>query len=601
MCARPFRGRGCISLEDLTLVATIALVLGAATVGGLLARRIGQPALLGYIVAGVLIGPYTPGAVADRSSVELLANLGVAFLMFALGLEFSRDELRRVRRVAILGGSLQLGLTLGLGIVAGLAIGWPLPAAILLGSAFAISSSIVAITLLAGRGQLEATGGRIALGLGVVQDLAVVPLLALLPLLSGPVSDPVAAVAWAVGIAVLALAIVVIAGAWIAPRVFGLVARTGSPELFVMTVVVVALGTGLASERAGLSFALGAFLAGVVVSESEFDGQVLAQIIPLRDLFASIFFVAVGMLIDPAFLLAHLGPALILLAALVVGKFAIVMGALLLAGVDFIPATLAGSVLAQMGEFSFVIAGIGSAHNVLAEDQYAMILAVALASIVLASPLMSLAPSFAKWAMQRRNRELMESDLAEVATTAAVDVVICGYGRIGLGLATMLQGAGHSFSIIDLDPVVVRSLRNEGHRAYYGDASMEPVQVRAGVGQARILALALPDLIAAAQAVRVAQHLNPALRVIALTGGKKGIAVLERSGVHEVIHPDFEISLGFGRQVLRWLGMSSLDARAYAFTMRDAFYGLPAEGGAGRRSRGRRQQVDGPAASASVD
>ena len=589
-------------MEDLTLVATIVLVLGAATVGGILARRLGQPVLLGYIIAGVLIGPYTPGAVADSASVELLANLGVAFLMFAMGLEFSRDELMRVRRLALVSGSLQFGLTLGLGVLAGLAIGWPLPAAILLGAAFSISSSIVAITLLAGRGQLETTGGRIALGLGVVQDLAVVPLLALLPLLSGPVGNPLAAAGSAIGMAAIALALVLVVGARIAPKVFDLVARTGSHELFVMTVAVAALGTGLASEEAGLSFALGAFLAGVVVSESEFDGQVLAQIIPLRDLFASVFFVAVGMLIDPAFLLAHLGPALILLTVLVVGKFAIVVGALMAAGANVLPATLAGSVLAQMGEFSFVIAGIGSAFGILAEDQYAMILAVALASIVLASPLMSWSPRWARLSTRGQDRHLLQDlETPHTAAEHGVDVVICGYGRIGRGVVDMVQGADFSFSVIDLDPIAVRSLREEGHRAHYGDASAEPVQMRAGVGEARILAIALPDLIAATQVVRVAREINPSLRVIALTGGKKGIVTLERSGVHEVIHPDFEVSLGFGRQVLRWLGMSSLDARTYAFSQRDTFYGPLPEGSVARRHRSRRLQGDEVALSAHPD
>ncbi|MDP9365571.1 MAG: cation:proton antiporter, partial [Chloroflexota bacterium] len=380
-------------MEDLRLVVDLVLALGAAFLGGMVAQRLGQPVLLGYILAGVLIGPNTPGLVADRERVELLANLGVALLMFALGVEFSFNELKRVRRVALVAGSLQVPLTVALGAAVGLLVGWTTPAALLLGGAFAISSSIVALKLLLGRGEGDSPQARAALGLGIVQDLSLVPMLALLPLLAGHAGNLGPALLRSLGTAAVALVAVSVVGSRLVPRVFYAVARTGSRELFLLAVVLIALGTALAAHEAGLSFALGAFLAGLVVSESEFDSQVLAEVIPLRDIFATLFFVAVGMLLDPGYLIANAGVVLLAIAALVLGKLLILGGAYLAAGVDHRTVTLAAVLLAQMGEFSFVLAGVGLEEGVIDADQYGLVLAVAVGSILLVPGLLAAAPA----------------------------------------------------------------------------------------------------------------------------------------------------------------------------------------------------------------
>jgi CPA2 family monovalent cation:H+ antiporter-2 len=585
-------------VEDFTLVTTISLVLGVAIISGLVARRLGQPVILGYIVAGVLIGPNTPGAIADRGSVELLANLGVAFMMFALGLEVSLAELMRVRRVAVFAGTMQVILTAALGATLGVAIGWSVPSAILLGSAFAISSSIVAIKLLSGRGEMESPQGRLAIGVGVVQDLAVVPILALVPLLAGTRENLAVELVRSIGMAALALAAVILVGSRLVPSVLFTLARTGSRELFLMTVVVIALGTGLASQRSGLSFALGAYLAGLVVAESEFEGQVLAQIIPLRDLFASVFFVAVGMLIDPVFLLAHLGPVVLLVVALVFGKLTLTAGALMIAGADDRAAALAGGVLAQMGEFSFVIAGLGSAIGIVSLDQYGLILAVALTSIVVVAPLLSVMPRLMnvaeRWRPLARRRVRAPHDEPNLPPIRS-DVVICGYGRVGRDVGLIIGDAGFTFTVIDLDSVEVRELRERGIRAYYGDAGSEPVLIRAGIEHARILALAAPDLIAASQAVRIARRLNPDVWVIALAAANEAIEAFAATGANAVVQPELETSLGFSRQMLRWLGVSATDTRMVVASERDALYGRDRKTTtrAKRRQR-RRDRPDAP-------
>ncbi|MGH2560941.1 MAG: cation:proton antiporter, partial [Thermomicrobiales bacterium] len=293
-------------MEDVRLVLDLVLALGAAFLGGLLARRLGQPVLLGYIIAGIVIGPNTPGLFADRERVLLMANLGVAFLMFSLGVEFSFNELKRFRRVAITAAGIQIPLTVALGALAGFAIGWSIESALLLGGVFAISSSIVAIKLLLGRGEVNSPHGRFALGLGVMQDLSLVPMLALVPVLAHEGGNLAWSLVRSLAIAAAALIAVGVIGSRVVPRILFFIAQHESRELFLLTIVVIALGTAYASHEVGLSLALGAFLAGLVVSESEFDSQVLAEIIPLRDLFSTLFFVSVGMLIDVGFVFRHL-------------------------------------------------------------------------------------------------------------------------------------------------------------------------------------------------------------------------------------------------------------------------------------------------------
>src|SRR5215210_1655829 len=272
-------------MEDVRLIVDIVIALGAATIGGLIAQRLGLPALIGYILAGLVIGPNTPGLVAEVDRIQLLANLGVALLMFGLGVEFSLSEVIRVRRAALLGGAIQIPLTVLLGTAAG--------SALLLGGAFAISSSIVALKVLMGRGEMESPQARVALGLGIVQDFSLAPMLALIPVIAGQRGGGLG-IAESLLISAVVLIAAFLLGTRLVPPLLRVVARTGSRELFMLDVVAIALGVALATHAVGLSLGLGAFLAGIVVSETDFEEQVLADIIPIRDIFATLFFVAVS-------------------------------------------------------------------------------------------------------------------------------------------------------------------------------------------------------------------------------------------------------------------------------------------------------------------
>jgi CPA2 family monovalent cation:H+ antiporter-2 len=567
-------------LEDVGLILDLVLALGVAALGGVVARRLGLPVFLGYVAAGVFIGPNTPGFTADFDRVHLLANVGAAFLMFALGVEFSLNELQRVRRVAFVAGGIQIPLTMVLGTLLGLAIDWSIEASLLLGGAFAISSSIVALKLLAGRGEAESPQARIALGVGVVQDLSLVPMLALLPLLTGE-GDLLTGLLRSLLTAGVALALVVVLGVRVVPRVLYFVARLESRELFLLTIVLIALGTAFAAHEAGLSLALGAFLAGLVVSESEFDSQVLAEIIPIRDLFATLFFVALGMLIDPDVLWEKLPIIVLLVVALIVGKLVILGGAYLAAGVDHRTATLAALTMAQIGEFSFVLAGVGLSDGIIDRDQYGLIIEVALGSILISPLLAGLGPSFVAVAQHLPGVAAQEASQAgpeavpddkEDEGPPSRHVVICGYGRVGAVLGQALERRGLRYTVIELNPAIVRDLRRRGVRAYYGDAGSDALLLRAGIHQARSLAVTSNDLLTARTAVAHARRLNPSIDVVTRATAAAEIEALRRAGADEVVQPEFEAGLEFVRHVLRRQGVSAAETTALLARRRASFY-----------------------------
>jgi CPA2 family monovalent cation:H+ antiporter-2 len=564
-------------MEDIRLVIDLLIALGAALLCGAVAQRIGLPVIIGYIAAGLVIGPNTPGFVADRHQVELLANVGVAFLMFALGVEFSIHELMRVRRVALVTGGLQIPLTILLSAVVGRAIGWSWEASLLLGGAFAISSSIVAIKVLMSRGEMQSPHGAIAVGTSVVQDLSLVVMLSLAPALTSDGDDIVVTLLRSIAIAVVALAGVIFVGTRVVPVVLGRIANTGSRELFLLTVVVIALGTATLAHEAGLSFALGAFLAGMVVSESEYDAQVAAQIAPLRDLFATLFFVAVGMLLEPSVIADDLGTALLLIATLVFGKMLITGGALLASGVDHWTATRAAIVLAQMGEFSFVLAGVGFAEEIIGDDQYGLILTAAIGSIFLMPILLAGAPTMTSIALRMPFVEFREGRWITPIGKEVYDtghVVICGYGRIGSELARSLDAQNIHYAVVDINPAMVRLLRERGTWSAFGDATEEHILRTLGIARAKTVAITIPDMVGARSIIRLAREINPGIAVIARAMNANQVESISDQGANEVVQPEFEAAMEFARQVLTWHGIEEDVAIADIIQRRAQVYRL---------------------------
>ena len=562
-------------MEDVRLIVDVVIALGAAAIGGLIAQRLGLPALIGYILAGLAIGPNTPGLVADLDRVQLLANLGVALLMFGLGVEFSLSEVLRVRRAALLGGAIQIPLTVVLGTAAGLAGGWTFGAALLLGGAFAISSSIVALKVLLGRGEMESPHARVALGLGIVQDFSLAPMLALIPVIAGERGGGFG-IAQSLLISAAVLIAAFVLGTRFVPPLLRVVAQSGSRELFMLAIVAIALGVALATHAAGLSLGLGAFLAGIVVSESDFEEQVLADIIPVRDIFATLFFVAVGMLINPYALIAQWQLVLGFALVLVIGKLLIIGGALLAAGVDHRTATLAAVFMAQMGEFSFVLASAGFGHGLIDIDEYGTILSVALCSILALPVLVAISPRLVVIAGHLPGGERQERLAAgppPPVAPAGNHVVICGFGRVGAEIGAALDRWDQPYSVIELNPAIVRDLRDRGIDALYGDAASPAELTSAGVPTARTVAVTTPDLLATEAVIRNARALNPAIHVIVRAPGTGDVSGLSARGADEVVQPEFEAGLEFVRQVLVWQGIDSIETEELVSARRQTVYG----------------------------
>jgi CPA2 family monovalent cation:H+ antiporter-2 len=373
----------------------------------------------------------------------------------------------------------------------------------------------------------------------------------------------------------VALVLVIVLGTRLVPRLLFAVARVESRELFLLVIVLIALGTALASQEAGLSFALGAFLAGLVVSESEYDRQVLSEIIPLRDLFASLFFVSIGMLVDPNYIASHLPQVAAFTKVLIVGKALIIGGALLAAGVNHTTATLVAIFMAQMGEFSFVLAGAGNSEGIIDNNQFGVILATAVLSILATPFLVKLLPELIVFSA--RLPGVAAQEIAIVGDEVPADAlrrhtIICGYGRVGAVLGSALERRGFAYSVIEMNPAIVRDLREREIPAIYGDAGAEPVLEHAGIRNARVLVIASVDLISTPAAIRYARKVNPSIAIITRAQASSEVELLRSAGANEIVQPEFEAGLECVRYVLRRYGVSAQETNAAVTHRRTAHY-----------------------------
>jgi CPA2 family monovalent cation:H+ antiporter-2 len=553
------------------IAADIVIIVVAALLGGLVAQWLRQPLLLGYILAGVLVGPYTGGVtVTEIHQVELLAEIGVALLLFALGIEFSLRELQPVRTIALLGTPLQIGLTIAYGVGIGWLLGWEWLASVWFGALISLSSTMVILKTLMAQGFLGTLSSRVMIGMLLVQDLAVVPLMTILPQLHN-LEAGLPLVGLAILRAMLFLAGMIIVGTRIVPRLMAYVVRWNSRELFLLAVIAVGLGAGYATYLSGLSFAFGAFVAGMVISESEYSHQALGDIMPLRDLFGLLFFVSVGMLLDPTFLVTHLGTVALVVGLVAVGK-GLICGVLArLFGYGNVVPLAVGFSMFQIGEFSFVLARVGLNTGSISRDLYALVLATALVTIVLtpfATRLVSLLDILRKrWS---RGTPVRIIDLPRTGLHA--HVVIAGGGRVGQYVAGVLQRLELRFVVVELDQRRVQECHAAGMPVIYGDASHPVVLEAAAVTQARMLILTVPSVTVAQALVIRVQQLAPTLPIVARAEGVEHMERLHRLGVSEVVQPYFEAGLEIVRQALLALDVPATDIQHYTDAVREELY-----------------------------
>ena len=586
------------------LIATIAVGLTAAFVGGLIARRLRLPVIVGYIVAGMVIGPFTPGLIADAEIANELAEIGVILLMFGVGIEFSVRDLLAVRGIAVPGAAVQITVATLLGIGLGMILGWGIGGGLVLGLAVSVASTVVLLRALMDRGELDTQQGRIAVGWLIVEDLFTVVVLVLLPtiapLLGGDPADassaalgPLGGLLLALGKALVFALLMIVAGARIVPWLLLVVARLGSRELFTLAVLAIALGIAYVSSVVfGVSFALGAFLAGLVVSESDMSHQAAADALPLRDAFAVLFFVSVGMLLDPRFLVTHPVEILAVLAVIVVAQPLVAFVIVTLFGYSVRIALTVAAALGQIGEFSFILGTIGLSLGLIDTDGFQLIVAGALLSIALnpflfrsIEPLehrlrdQSLLVRFAR----NRAGALATLDGAERAALRQ-HAIICGYGRVGQMIGPALERRGFRYAVITQQRDEVDRLRARGIPAIYGDASATEVLEMAHIEDARLIIVATSEPNETRLIVERARSLNPNVDFVARTHSDSEAAHLRSFGKVQAVHGERELAVQMARYSLRRFGVSATEAEAIAQGLRGR--AVISGDGAGGRGRG---------------
>ncbi|WP_017662419.1 cation:proton antiporter domain-containing protein [Baaleninema simplex] len=566
--------------EDFRLILDLVTVLAAAAAGGLLASLLRQPVLLGYLLGGVAIGPAGLGWIKELVQVETLAQFGVAFLLFALGVEFSLTELQKVRGIALGGGALQIFLTIAVATAILPLVGWaddPVQG-IFLGATLSLSSTAVVLKTLMERNQAETPHGQVMLGILVVQDLALGLMLAVLPALNASPEELGLTVGWAL-LKILAFGLAAVAAArWAIPPLLRFLARRESDELFLLGVVALCLGIAILTDRLGFSIEMGAFVAGLTISEVEYADQTLTYVEPLRDVFAALFFVAVGTLIDPLFLWEHLDSILGFVALAVLGKSLIVIPVVRLFGYDLKTSILVGLGLAQIGEFSFVLASKGQTMGLVSESVYLSIAGTTALTLVLTPFILQGVPLLLNWmesqpALQPYFEGTSTPHIEPEDSVLEGHVVVCGYGNVGRNLVGRLRETPNCPVLaIDRSEAAIAQARTDGIAYLYGNASSLRVLDAAELDRARTMAIALPDAMSTRLCLKRALELAPDLDIVVQANQVRDIELLYQLGAKEVVQPEFEGSLELLSHLLAALGLSPFRIQREVEQIRNSHY-----------------------------
>ena len=558
--------------HNVSLISTIAVGLGLALILGFIAARLKLPPLVGYLIAGILIGPATPGFVADVDLSSQLAEIGVMLLMFGVGLHFSVDELLSVRRIAIPGAVVQIVTATLLGLGTAKLWGWTAPAGIVFGLALSVASTVVLLRALEDRGVVGTVNGRIAVGWLVVEDLVTVFVLVLLPPLSlwlggNPADDSgasdrnlLATLGVTLGHIALFIALMLIVGRRLFPKLLWQIAHTGTRELFTLCVVAAAVGIAYGSaELFGVSFALGAFFAGMVLRESPLSYRAAEESLPLREAFSVLFFVSVGMLFDPTVLIREPLHVLAVLAIIILGKSLAAFFLVLLFRYPLNTALTVSASLAQIGEFSFILAGLGVKLRLLPEEGLSLVLAGAIISIALNPFVFRAIEPAQAWirsrsklaqALERPDDPLAVLPMTVELTRLTGQVVIVGYGRVGRRIGESLAAQGISYVVAEENREIVEQLREGGIPAVSGDASDPNVLIQAHVHRARVLVIAVPDTLKVRRMIDTARTVNPRIETVVRTHSEEEAMLLEKESAGKIFLGEHELARSMSDYIL---------------------------------------------------
>jgi K+:H+ antiporter len=561
---------------DPILFRDLAYVFVAAVLGGSLAWLARQPLILGYVIGGLLISPLTPGpAVSDIHTFELFAEIGVVLLMFSLGIEFSLKDLMGVKWIALVGGPIGIVLSTTLGLVVGTLLGWSPITGAVVGMVVSPASTMVLARLLLDRGELHSRHGRIMIGITLVEDLAAVVLIILIPALGTMQGDRLLAVAKAILTAAAILVPFFYLASRILPQVLARVARTRNDELFLLVTLALGLGAAAVTQAAGLSLALGAFLAGLLINQSDYAHEMLARLLSLRDAFVALFFVTVGVLIDLRVVVDHIALLGVLVGLVVIGQWAIWTVVSLLFRESLSTALLVGVGLAQIGEFSFILVQVARQAGHVGPDLYSATLAASLVTILINAALVRLVP---RWIGPARLAKGSAPALGlPSAPVLEAHVVLCGFGRVGSAIGEALETFGIPYVVIETDPDIVKSLRARNVPAVFGDAAQRVILAAAQADRAALVILAIPENDRARQAVRRIRALNPTVQILARVHDLAWRPRLMEAGAAEVIQPEEEAASTLIRHALERLSLPRERVLAYLNRFRGAMERARAE------------------------
>jgi CPA2 family monovalent cation:H+ antiporter-2 len=553
------------------LLRDLIILFGMAMAIAFLMRKVRQPTVVGYLLTGVVVGPYGLRLISETPAVELMAEVGVALLLFTIGLELSLEKLARMKSVVLGAGSLQVAVTVLASIGALFWRGFTLREGVFWGFLVATSSTAIVMKLLEERGELETVHGRIVLGILLFQDLCVVPMMALVPALAAPGAAQALRILLALAKSLAVVSLIILAARYFFPRILHAIVRARSRELFIIATIFFAMGTAWSASRLGLSLPLGAFLAGIALSESEYCHQIVAGILPFRDSFNSLFFISIGMLINLRFVRTHPAELCLIVVAIVVVK--LVTGSLpvWVMGFPLRLAALVGLALAQVGEFSFVLLHEGARLRLVPVMHYQLFLAAAVLTMAAAPGWIAAAPRVALWLGQKGGRR---SWLALDDRTEQLEdhVIICGFGLNGRRLARLLAESGLPYVVVEMNGRLVRSARAEGEPIYFGDVGNPEILRRAGVTRARVVIFALSDRAVLSRAISHARLLNPEIQIIARIKRLADAPGLREAGASDVIAEELEAWMEIAVRVLRLYGMPREAVAAKIFKLREEDY-----------------------------
>lgn len=541
----------------------LATVFLAAVAGGALAWLTRQPLILGYVLGGIAIGPFTPGpTVSDPHTFELFAEIGVILLMFSIGLEFSVNDLLRVKWVALAGGPLGILLSIGLAMLVGSVIGWPITQSIVIGAVISMASTMVLARLLLDRGELHSRHGRVMIGITLVEDVAVVVMTVLVPALGEFDSGRLLLIGQALLKALLILAPLGYLGAKVIPPIMTHVARTKNQELFLLVILAISLGTAAVTQMVGLSLALGAFLAGLIISTSEYGHETLARLLSLRDAFVALFFVTIGILIDPRVIIENLSLLATIIALIMVGKLVIWTTVVRLFRYSWSTAFLVGTGLTQIGEFSFVLVQVAKTAGHVGSEVYNATLAASLLTILMNAALVRYVPG---WLGRKHpGRDVLEAaPWPPERDPLTQHVILCGFGRVGSAIGKSLEAFNLPYVAIDQDPDVIRRLQVRGIACLYGDASHRELLTKARAEDASLIIVALPDIEPALLVVNRIRAFNQKVPILSRAHKQVDADRLMTAGSTEVIQPEVEASATLIRHALTWFAVPKGHILAY--------------------------------------